>query len=316
MAGDPYWYYKVLGLHCDGTNGSTTFTDVKGNTVTAVGNTQISTAQYPSLTGKTSSALYDGTGDSLTIPNSTNLYLGASDFTVRMWYRPTSPLVNARLYSHGEIVGSNWPILELESYSDGSISLSLNYQNANTATVLQSSSGKIVAAQWNHVEVCRSGTTIKGFVAGVEVFSGTWNNTLWNSGEVIRIGSSFSYGVVTESVNGNLSEIEVYKGAALNTADFTPPSSPFGDEYVYIAGTTRDASSTPVSRLVRVYRRDTGALVGSVVSNGTTGFYKITAQNSGTGTPLTHFALCFDATADPPGTPTENAIIYDNITPA
>ena len=61
MAGDQYWYNKVLGLHCDGTNGSTTFTDVKSKTVTAYGNAQISTAQYPSLTGKSSSAYFDGT---------------------------------------------------------------------------------------------------------------------------------------------------------------------------------------------------------------------------------------------------------------
>lgn len=70
MAGDQNWYSKVLGLHCDGTNGSTTITDVKGKTATRFGNTQISTAQYPPLTGKTSSLYFDGTGDYLTYANS------------------------------------------------------------------------------------------------------------------------------------------------------------------------------------------------------------------------------------------------------
>lgn len=49
--GDQNWYNKVLGLHMNGTNGSTTFTDVKGKTMTAYGNARISTAQYPALYG-------------------------------------------------------------------------------------------------------------------------------------------------------------------------------------------------------------------------------------------------------------------------
>jgi hypothetical protein len=85
-AGDQYWYSKVLGLHCDGTNGSTTFTDVKGKTVTAVGNAQISTAQYPALTGKSSSAYFDGTGDYLTLSNSTD-FTFPGDFTIQFFVR-------------------------------------------------------------------------------------------------------------------------------------------------------------------------------------------------------------------------------------
>ena len=90
MAGDPLWYYKVLGLHCDGTNGSTTFTDVKGKTVTANGNAQISTAQYPALTGKTSSAYFDGNGDYLSIPDSADWDFGTGDFAIRMRVRFSS----------------------------------------------------------------------------------------------------------------------------------------------------------------------------------------------------------------------------------
>jgi len=316
MAGDPLWYYKVLGLHCDGTNGSTTFTDVKGNPVTAVGDSKISTAQYPALTGKFSSAYFDGVGDALTVPNSTSLYLGASDFTIRMWYRPDSPLGYARLYSHGEIGGTNWPILELHVEDTGILMLALGYQNANTMTYFSSAAGAVTAAVWNHIEVVRFGTTIKGFVNGTQVFSGTWNNTIWNSGEVVRIGAFLNGGSLVQVAKGYISEVEVYKGAALHTADFTPPTGPFAEEYVFVSGTTKDENGALASRLVRVYRRDTGALVSSVLSNGVTGAYKVIAPDSGTPTPVNLTVVCLDATADPPGTPTENAIIYDNITPA
>ena len=88
MAGDPYWYYKVLGLHCDGTNGSTTFTDVKGKTVTANGNAQISTAQYPALTGKSSSGYFDGTGDYLNATLTGGI--GSGDMTIDFWVREST----------------------------------------------------------------------------------------------------------------------------------------------------------------------------------------------------------------------------------
>ena len=67
-AGDPFFFSNVsLLLHGDGTNGSTLIKDSspRMNTVTAVGNAQISTAQ--SKFGGSSIA-FDGTGDSLTTP--------------------------------------------------------------------------------------------------------------------------------------------------------------------------------------------------------------------------------------------------------
>ena len=43
--GDPDWANVVLLLHLDGTDGSTTITDVKGNTCTTINTAAISTAQ-------------------------------------------------------------------------------------------------------------------------------------------------------------------------------------------------------------------------------------------------------------------------------
>lgn len=41
MPYDVHWNSVVLAMHMDGTNGSTTFADVVGNTITAAGNAQI-----------------------------------------------------------------------------------------------------------------------------------------------------------------------------------------------------------------------------------------------------------------------------------
>src|SRR3990167_7743345 len=58
--------YTKLLLHMDGTNGSTTFTDEIGKTVTANGNAQISTAQ--SKFGG-ASGLFNGAGDWIDVPS-------------------------------------------------------------------------------------------------------------------------------------------------------------------------------------------------------------------------------------------------------
>lgn len=62
-----------------------------------------------------------------------------------------------------------------------------------------------------------------------------------------------------------------------------------------ISDIVKDASGNPASRLVRAYRRDTGAFVGQVLSDPTTGAYSITTADT-----TEHFVLAHDtADADP-----------------
>ena len=81
---DPFAANTVLAMHMDGTNGSTTFYDQCGKTVTANGNAQINTAQ--SKFGG-SSAYFDGTGDYLSLGASvpTDLQIGGGGFTIEFW---------------------------------------------------------------------------------------------------------------------------------------------------------------------------------------------------------------------------------------
>ena len=91
--GDPFYSAVSLLLPMDGTNGSTAFTDSGPNalTITAVGNTQISTTQskYGGASG-----YFDGTGDYLSISPNTAIDLSSGDFTIEFWIRP-APKTNA-----------------------------------------------------------------------------------------------------------------------------------------------------------------------------------------------------------------------------
>ncbi len=48
-----------------------------------------------------------------------------------------------------------------------------------------------------------------------------------------------------------------------------------------VSGVVTNDSGAPAARTVRVYRRDTGALLGETTSNGTTGAYSFTSTHSG-----------------------------------
>ncbi len=215
---------RVLGLHCDGTNGATTFTDVTGKTVTANGSAQISTAQYPSLTGKTSSAYFDGTGDYLTIPSSSDFYFGTGDFTIRGFVRLDS-------LSDERSIITTFSTFQTGGGFLFDIDTTTGYPRffAGNATplVLVGSVG-VSATTWTHVAVCRVSGVTTIYVGGTASgSSSSVANIDGSSITTVYIGTLGTSG--TNQMAGFVSEFEVFKGTALYTANFTPPTVPFSD---------------------------------------------------------------------------------------
>ena len=83
MAGDLYFPQVQLLLHCNGTDGATTFTDSAPTpkAVTAYGNAHVETDQAKF---GTASAAFDGNGDYLTVTNHAGLNLSSGNWTVEM----------------------------------------------------------------------------------------------------------------------------------------------------------------------------------------------------------------------------------------
>jgi hypothetical protein len=79
---DPYFSNVVLLMHFDGTNGATTFTDVKRHVMTPNGSAQTRTAQ--SVFGG-SSGYFDGTSAYLTAQPSDDWNFYAGDFTLELF---------------------------------------------------------------------------------------------------------------------------------------------------------------------------------------------------------------------------------------
>jgi hypothetical protein len=209
--------YAKLMLHMNGSNGSTTFTDssLSPKTVSAFGNTQISTTQYK-FGG--ASGYFDGTGDYLTIPDQADLQFGTGDFTIDFWFRYASgyPALISKGYNTAGING-NWGISINSLYK-------ISFDALDGTSGLQSVKGNtaLSANTFYHIAIVRNSGTLKIYVNGVEDGSGAVSKSLVASTAVLIIGSN---GV--SNLNGYMDELRISKGIARWTSNFTPPTSEY-----------------------------------------------------------------------------------------
>ena len=228
-----YDTYTKLMLHCDGTDGSTTFTDESGKTMTAVGTAQLDTAQKKF---GTASLMLDGDSDYVTTPDHDDWNFGAGDFTIDFWVRFNAGAIGAKQHFFTQNVTaqaeSTWYFgktagdkLELLEYDVAT----LTYGAYFTMT----SAWSLAAATWYYIEVVRNGANCYMFIDGVsQALTETKPfGTFLDKDSVLYIGRSITG--AAGYVNGWMDEIRISKGIARHTANFTPPSAAYTTTAVY-----------------------------------------------------------------------------------
>jgi hypothetical protein len=222
--GDTYYNQVSLLLHCDGTNGSTTFVDNSAvpNILTPTGNAQISTSQ--SKFGG-SSALFDGNGDYLS--SSITQAIGLSDFTVEAWIRVASFASDGEIFCIGNISNTAQFDLVFEYKTNGALRGSIQ-NGSGTAQVDMTTSASLIALNtWTHVAFTASGSTAKLWIDGVERLSSTISGTRVQSRTDCRVGHLAT--AVTRFFNGHIDDLRVTKGVARYTSNFPVPTRAFYD---------------------------------------------------------------------------------------
>jgi hypothetical protein len=175
--------------------------------VTRVGNTTQGTF---SPYGANWSNYFDGTGDYLGLPANVNLTLNG-DFTIEVWIYLTALTGSQTVFANS---GGNERTLQLNGsgtnwiYWDGSADRTLGLPTVNL---------------WMHIALSRSGSTVKGFLNGVQGFSVSDSGTIDFSSGAIGYRQLFPSGT---SINGYMSDFRIVKGTAVYTANFTPPTAP------------------------------------------------------------------------------------------
>jgi hypothetical protein len=217
----------LLLLHCNGTNGSTTFIDDNGigrsaKGISANGNAQVDTAQ--SQFGG-ASALFDGTGDYLQIPNSSDFNFGSSAFTIEGWVRAANFTGSPSIMGNAEIGTYNGWSLQF----GGNGQLYIEFVSSGGTMTLHPSSA-FSANTWGHFAFVRSGNSLYIFKDGTldNTVSVTW--AFNNSPSPLIIGKGFgisgTFSANDTALAGHLDEIRISNSARYTTG-FTPSASAF-----------------------------------------------------------------------------------------
>lgn len=232
MAGDAHFDNVSLLLHCNGSDGSTAFTDSSSNahSITASGDAQIDTAQ--SKFGG-ASGLFDGTGDWLTCPSHSSLNLQTGDFTLECWIRPSALSSYHTIASHLHSDGYSPWVLYLDAWNK-SPKLVFSFSTTSSNWRIETAEGALSTGTWYHVAATRSGNDFRLFLDGDLIGTQTRSITLRSTAAPVRIG-------VNNPVDfpnlfaGWIDDFRITKGVARYTAAFDAPTAEFGDGLSFAA---------------------------------------------------------------------------------
>jgi len=191
-------------------DGQTTIEDENGtHTITANGDAAISTAQYCSYGNSSSSIYFDGNGDYLSIPYSSDWDFGSGDFTIDLWvYRDGwgDGTTNAVIYCPSTwyiYLGGTANIFEAAAYG--------------LPTFLIQHTDDVPDTTWCHLAFVRYGNVFTLYLNGTSVGSTTKTGSIDTPGNPVYIGASHA-GL---NMKGYMDNIRIVKGTALWTSNFT-----------------------------------------------------------------------------------------------
>lgn len=216
VATDPQFNYVSLLLNDTGTNGqqNNTFLDSSSNNFTITRNgTPTQGSVTPYWPDGQWSNYFSGTGQYLSVPTGTAFQFGTGDFTVEAWINLSA-------------LGSDRSVIDFRSgvntfgacYISGSGNRVSFYDGTVTST-----GTSLTAGSWNHVAWVRIGTTLYGYLNGVQQWSRALSTNITTTGNP-KIGSDYNGSL--SLMNGFISNLRIVKGTALYTSNFTPSTTP------------------------------------------------------------------------------------------
>ena len=267
MSYDPYLSSVIALVHFDGADGGTSFTDSSSSaqTVTSVGSPALTSAN--ARFGPTSVQL--GTSKYVRVASHADLALPA-DFTIELWARQDSSVSAGNIFT---FAGQNWNLARVSSGGK------LQFWNGSATT--NYSASDVPTVNFVHYAIARQGASVRIFANGNLL--GTYTDTGVTSLTAADINLGWYRSGSSLYWLGQIDEFRLTKGVARYTANFTPPTEPFPNASAAyeLSGTVTGSTGSPVAREIRAIREDTGAYVGGVISNATTGAYTIPTEHPG-----------------------------------
>jgi hypothetical protein len=178
-------------------------------------NVAISTAQSKYYG---SSVYFDGSGDYLTLNGENDFAFGTGDFTIEGWFYLNDNSSSLSIYD-SRPSGSNGDQVAL--FYSGSLN---GVCLANNGTIRIQGTTDLNTGEWYHITLCRYSNISKLFINGSQDGTDYSDTTDYqNPSGRPYIGLSGGTTNGSNSWNGYIQDLRIYKGIAKYTADFTPP---------------------------------------------------------------------------------------------
>lgn len=207
---DPDFSYVSSLVPFDGSDGSTTFTDIKGNTWVANGNAKLDTTIK-----KWGSAALELDGSSNASSTGTAFQLGTGDFTIECWFYWDGFNSNVGIFSTA-----------LASSHSGTVGLAVltggfYVQNNDTSTLVSTS---VSSGTWYHCAITREGTNLRFRFNGNTLATYTDSRNI--SSTTMAVGAYYSS---FYALGGAVDDFRVSKGLAryTGTGTYTIPTAAF-----------------------------------------------------------------------------------------
>ena len=218
----------TLLLHMDGANGGTSFVDTSGKSRVITPSSGMTTSTNQVKFGTASA--YAATASqylSMTAATAGDVFgFGSSDFTLETWVYSTQSTTSATIYGWGvtpSILPSSFLVLNTTSGN-----LAFNYStNGTSSTEIRGGAVGLLTNSWRHIAIARQGSTMRGFIDGVQVFSGAISGSIANQSGRSAFIMTTNGG--SDTFLGYFDDFRVVKGAALYTSNFTPPTAALPD---------------------------------------------------------------------------------------
>lgn len=236
--------------------------------------------------GENWSVYFNGTTDSMVIPANAS-FAFSGDFTIECWIQTNTFSLDAGGYGRriwtiqpsGQALAAG---LEVYFYNAGATS------NVSVQSSTNIINGTIAAANgnWNHIALCRSGTSLKLFVNGVQSGSTYTTSQNYNLGTTYGIVIGATGGATNGWYQGYVSNFRAVNGTALYTTTFTPSTTPLQP----ISNTVGLVSQSP--RFV-----DNSVINATLTRNGTPSIQKF-GPFPGTTLPTPYYSTYIGTTSD------------------
>jgi len=224
-ATNPEWWKPIEYTGTYGTNGFyLPFTnEATKHAITANGDAQHSTAQ--SKIGGSSIA-FDGTGDTLTSPHHNDFNLGET-FTIEAWVMLDSLTNSSVIVGKGTHTTAAGEWLMMWNGSNG-LRFRFMQSNSYIIDVKEGSSAGYSTGVWYHCAVVKTTSTVKLYMDGSEVASGSYASTTVNSDSTKELILGYSP-TFAPYLDGNLDEVRI-SNSTRYTSGFTPSTTAFTED--------------------------------------------------------------------------------------